>query len=184
MTKPIKRHKPGVWTSACGTQVIGKECPDCGELRPGTTAPKPVTPGATGAIAAGLVIPSCICGSALTTEGRCRETGFYPRIKQAKQEDGDWVFAPVVCPFVCPVCRARLDWDGGCRSCHGTKTGRREDWAFPGDRYVRSEDDAHWMLDAGPQGPRMACTLEQNAEGLRLVQAILNPPKEAAETDW
>ena len=39
-------------------------------------------------------------------------------------------------PFVCPHCRARLTWDGGCDRCFGSATPRdRETWTFPGDRY-------------------------------------------------
>ena len=84
-------------------------------------------------------------------------------------EWGNQLYAPVPCPFHCPVCRGRLDWDGGCVRCHGTKTGERAEWCFPGDRYER--DESHWVKVAS--GPRMACSYEENQTAMANIKRIL-----------
>ena len=80
------------------------------------------------------------------------------------------------CPFACPLCRHPLDWSGGCTACHGCTTGRRKDWAFPGDRYDRYTDDGlpigdgwHWVKT---DGPRMACTIGINVENAAMLQRV------------
>jgi hypothetical protein len=88
--------------------------------------------------------------------GICSATGGYP--------------ATASCPLACPICRGLLSWDGGCERCHGCATGRRTDWTFPGDRYEL--DTGHWQR---VDGPRAACTPEQNAAGFAAVGAILGP---------
>ena len=73
------------------------------------------------------------------------------------------------CPFVCPLCRNPRMWSGGCFYCHGTSTGRREDWAFPGDRYEL--DGGHFVKVCGP---RRACSVEENAAGFAALRVILD----------
>jgi len=62
-----------------------------------------------------------------------------------------------------------LDWDGGCIRCHGCTTGRREDWTFPGDKYEIQK--GHWQRVA--DGPRLACTPEENRAGFAKLYEIL-----------
>jgi hypothetical protein len=64
------------------------------------------------------------------------------------------------CPFVCPHCRKRLGWDGGCAHCYGTTTGKRDEWNFPGDCYELRGN--HWVFVCGP---RMAVS-QEDAEKL------------------
>jgi hypothetical protein len=68
---------------------------------------------------------------------------------------------PEVCPFACPMCRKPLEWSGACYACHGTITGQREDWSFPGDRYELER--GHWVKVAA--GPRPACSRVENRAG-------------------
>lgn len=82
------------------------------------------------------------------------------------------------CPFVCPICRQPLDWSGGCVSCHGCTTGKREDWTFPGDGYYTHEVDGkqigdghHWVK--GQDGPRPAATLAESQAAVRKIKAML-----------
>jgi hypothetical protein len=96
----------------------------------------------------------CDCGALLLASGLGSATGGYP--------------GTTACPLACPLCRGLLSWDGGCERCHGCTSGRREDWTFPGDRYEL--DTAHWQR---VDGPRRACTPEQNAAGFAAVRAIL-----------
>jgi hypothetical protein len=81
------------------------------------------------------------------------------------------------CPFVCPLCRLPLEWDGRCEHCHGCLTGERLDWTFPGDSYDCYDDHGkpigdgvHWVKT---DGPRTACTPTENAENAAMVQRIL-----------
>jgi len=73
------------------------------------------------------------------------------------------------CPFVCPLCRHPLTWDGVCFACFGCSTGKREDWTIPGDRYETQK--GHWYMVE--QGPFRVCTPEQNAEAVKIVMAVL-----------
>ena len=77
-------------------------------------------------------------------------------------------------PYVCPLCRHPLTWEGGCESCHGTSTGRREEWTFPGDRYEL--EAGHFVKVAGP---RRAMTSAENTLGLADCIAALGdfPPE-------
>jgi len=68
----------------------------------------------------------------------------------------------------CPHCRGPLDWDGGCNRCHGCTTGRKEDWTFPGDKYELQK--GHWQR---VEGPRRACTPEENAAGFAKLYDVL-----------
>jgi len=90
----------------------------------------------------------------LFASGLCSATGGYP--------------ATSSCPLACPICRGPLGWDGGCERCHGCTSGQREDWAFPGDRYEL--DKGHWQK---VDGPRKACTPEENAAGFARLRAVL-----------
>lgn len=121
-------------------------CEACGQER-GGAGTKPGSP-------AKASRTSCDCGAGLTTQGLCERFGGYP--------------ATSTCPFTCPICRGPLDWSGGCERCHGCTSGRREDWTFPGDRYALEK--GHWQR---VDGPRRACTREQNAKGMAEVRAIL-----------
>ena len=82
------------------------------------------------------------------------------------------------CPFACPVCRAPLSWTGGCNACHGARTGRREDWVMPGDRYDLYDDEGrplhdghHWILVQ--RGPIRACSPDDNVDALAAVRRIM-----------
>ncbi len=118
-------------------------CEGCGKDRP-----EPERPAAPGP-------KRCYCGGPRLASGICERTGGYP--------------ATYSCHFACPICRARLDWSGGCDQCHGCTSGRREDWTFPGDRYELTDGHWHWV-----DGPRKACTPEENAAGFAKIRAILS----------
>lgn len=75
------------------------------------------------------------------------------------------------CPFACPHCRRPLSWDGGCPSCYGAPSGRREDWSFPGHRYEL--EGGHWVRIAGLEPGRLACTEAENQAGLDAVRRAL-----------
>lgn len=102
-------------------------------------------------------------GGELMASGLCLRRGGFPLGQR--------------CGFVCPLCRGSLDWSGGCDRCHGTTTGRREDWAFPGDRYDCYDDfgkpigdGVHWVKT---DGPRQACSVQENkAHALRITQML------------
>lgn len=98
---------------------------------------------------------TCDCG-ALLVNGLCRTSGGYP--------------ATSACPFSCPICRQPLAWSGACERCHGCRTGDREDWAFPGQRYELEK--GHWQR-AETVTERAACTPEENLAGLAEVRAAL-----------
>ena len=90
---------------------------------------------------------------------------------------GDGYPIGTVCPFACPICRQPLEWSGGCFACHGCTTGTREDWTFPGDGYYTHEMDGkqigdghHWVKG---QGPRRACSRDENRDGARAIVKIL-----------
>jgi hypothetical protein len=72
------------------------------------------------------------------------------------------------CPFVCSICRGPLTWNGGCHRCHGCRTGERDDWTYPGDRYEL--DAGHWRLVA--KGPFPVASQEQNKAALRVVHDV------------
>lgn len=89
-------------------------------------------------------------------------------------EQGEWLRRP--CPFACPLCRALLQWDGGCQRCFGVLSPGGP-WTFPGDRYDRWDDQgrelgdgAHWIKT---DGPRDAVSRIENAENLRILQRVL-----------
>ena len=137
-----------VWTCPCGA-LNGRgdrACGACGESRAGHVPLEPEAPRSRRL--------TCDCGASLLASGLCSATGGYP--------------ATSSCPLACPICRGPLAWDGGCERCHGCTTGRREDWAFPGDRYEL--DKGHWQR---VDGPRKACTPEQNAAGFAAIRTIL-----------
>ena len=97
---------------------------------------------------------TCDCSARLLASGLCSATGGYP--------------ASARCPHACPICRGPLGWEGGCERCHGCTTGQREDWTFLGDRYEL--DKGHWQK---VDGPRKACTPEQNAAGFAAIRTLL-----------
>lgn len=85
----------------------------------------------------------------------------------------------VPCPFVCPICRHRLEWSGACYGCHGSETpSDRATWSFPGARYETHDEDAkpigdgqHRVKIAEPG--RRACTPAENAAGFAEVRRLL-----------
>lgn len=74
------------------------------------------------------------------------------------------------CPFVCPLCRQRLDWSGACQGCYGSATpGDLATWTFPGARHETHDengqpigDGQHWVKTDEPGRPAM--TLEESSE--------------------
>ena len=82
------------------------------------------------------------------------------------------------CPFVCPLCRHPLDWAGECNACHGSTTGERDSWTFPGDRYDRFDDQGeplgdglHWYLTKA--GPRRAVSAATNVANMQLLRELI-----------
>lgn len=140
---------------------VGNECPDCGWRAARAGSDKPVR-----------MIPArehCDCGAALYASGLCAEAGGYPATAALTWWQDYEHALPQVYRFTCPHCRGPLDWSGGCERCHGCTTGRRDDWAFPGDRYELEK--GHWQCVAS--GPRPACPPAANAAGLAEVRALL-----------
>jgi len=150
---------PIPWLCRCTKKNAGRAqfCPACGERRPELSSP-----GQPAQRKRGTVCP--YDGAVL------RDDGFCP--------DGDGYPYGLPCPFVCPVCRQRLEWAGGCRACHGALHGSREEWKFPGDRYDLFDDAGqplgdgqHWRLVR--PGPAPAISVEENKEVLTIVQRML-----------
>lgn len=132
-----------MWTCSCGQKNTDRvETCECGAERPtrAESAPRRTR---------------CSCGAELMASGLCSETGGYP--------------LGMTCPFACPMCRQSLSWEGACFSCHGTSTGRREDWTMPGDRYEPVE--GHWQRILA--GPRRACTVAENKAASALLNAVM-----------
>lgn len=140
-----------------------KMCEGCGEARSfavmvlGTTAVATIT----------TPTPCPIDGGPLIMSGALK--GFCVRM-------GGFPFT-LACPFSCPLCRGKLDWTGGCQSCHGTTTGKREDWTFPGDGYYTNDvngdphtDGQHYVKE---QETRPAASQKINAENARELARIL-----------
>jgi len=78
----------------------------------------------------------------------------------------------------CPVCRRPLEWDGGCFACHGTATGDRADWCFPGQRYDRYDDEGlplgdgqHWVKTDGAPN-RVAIDGEEFRTGRAAIERV------------
>ncbi len=128
----------------CERGFIGDACPRCGWKAPASGKPASKMPS---------VCPAD--GARLQADGWC--------------PTGNGYLAHMSCPFVCPICRQPLSWDGGCEHCHGCTTGAREDWTFPGDRYEL--EAGHWRKILA--GPRRACTQEENAAGARTLGVLL-----------
>lgn len=105
------------------------------------------------------------------------ERGLGPQGSRAWCPEGNAFSTMAPCPFACPICRQPLDWSGGCKSCHGTYSGGRRQWTFPGDRYDRFDDEGkpisdgmHWHK---VDGPRPACTPEENIENMKTLRLVL-----------
>ena len=68
-----------------------------------------------------------------------------------------------LCPFVCPLCRQRLEWSGACFGCHGSATpADRQTWTFPGARYETHDDHGQPLGD----GQHWRKVLEANRAAL------------------
>lgn len=135
-------------------------------------------------------------GATLTAERFCARGRGYPYLtyQAVVLEDGDAAVRLLAtpCPFVCPLCRKPLAWDGRCDHCHGCTTGRRDDWTFPGDRYDLFDDKGEPLADRSEsggqhwiktQGPRAAVSPTENAENMRMLRRVLaripDPPPTA-----
>ena len=107
-----------------------------------------------------------------------------PPVELERRQFGLWCPAGQGYPLfirreeACPMCRRPLEWDGGCFACHGTETGQRADWVFPGQRYDHHEEDGtpigdgqHWVKVMGPPG-RPALTKEDYQSGLAAIQRV------------
>jgi hypothetical protein len=144
----------------CGTRVRGETCRRCGIDRP-------AEPGRPPPERVEWTKPeSCPNDGALLDDHRyCHRGRGYA--------------AGTECPFSCPLCRGPLGWAGDCQQCHGTTTGRREDWTFPGQRY--EFDGGHYKL-VDPATMRPVCSPEDNAAAMRALRALLRrfppPPTE------
>jgi hypothetical protein len=102
-------------------------------------------------------------GAILGDLGWCKKAGGYP--------------FTLPCPFVCPICRGALGWSGECNSCHGSRTGERADWSFPGDGYYTHDaegapigDGKHYVKQ---QGPRPAAPKAVNSQSANEIARIL-----------
>lgn len=122
-------------------------CEGCGMARPSRAVPSPAKEPRRCWIDGGIREP----------DGFCQTGQGYP--------------LGMRCPFVCPVCRYSLSWEGACFACFGTTMGRRrEDWAFPGARYELEAQ--HWRKT--DEAGRVACSVEENRAQLALLR-LLNP---------
>ncbi len=138
------------WICQCGNRNGRRAtaCSECGRAS--------AVGGTTAKLTASAVPRECPAdGAILEANGLCPRGRGFP--------------ATMRCPFVCPLCRQPLDWDGGCPACHGCTSALRQDWSFPGDRYELEDGHYRWVAKGG----RRACTPEENAEGLARVRAIL-----------
>jgi hypothetical protein len=133
------------WTCACGSKNrrTRTTCAGCGTSR-------------QGAADAAATRACRLCGGSLRDDGLCLRGGGYPMT--------------MACPFVCPVCRQRMQWDGGCNACHGTPTVDRAAWTFVGDRYEL--EHGHYRLVARTETLRV-CTPDENAYHSRELRAMV-----------
>jgi len=98
-------------------------------------------------------------GSTLDAHGFCWRAGGYPSLRwywepTGNRGRGGWETAATRCPFACPACGGRLDWDGGCTSCVGTgrtppRDEDRDAWRYPGEYYALR--GGHWKALTGPE---------------------------------
>jgi hypothetical protein len=85
----------------------------------------------------------------------------------------------MLCPFVCPFCRRRLEWSGACYGCHGSEMpSERATWSFPGARYETHDEDGKPISDGQhrvkvAEPSHWACTPAENAAGFAEVQRLL-----------
>lgn len=135
-----------MWSCECKAVNKSRDtiCSRCGLERAKKTAP------------AATKLLRCPADGAAIRDGVCVRTGLFPMTEK--------------CPFACPICRKPLEWSGACYQCHGTTSGKREDWEFPGDRYEL--EDAHWIMCEA--GPRRACTPAENQAGARDLLRVLS----------
>lgn len=127
------------WRCVCGaySASVHAECEGCGAARPEASS------------GSGVQARRCPIDLApLGAMGWCERGQGYP--------------AGMACPFACPLCRHALTWDGRCFDCHGTLTGKREDWTIPGDRYELV--GGHWRKVEG--GPQACLSAEENRRRL------------------
>lgn len=116
------------------------ECPDCDVRLKRGLCPKcgwsPPVEEAPGMAFVPAMRACWVEGARREEDGFCSTGNGYPRGMR--------------CPFACPLCRHPLTWDGACFACHGTTTGQRENWTFPGDCYELVKQ--HWVkTDSGPR---------------------------------
>ncbi len=128
----------------CSGELKRGKCSQCGWVSPHKAKPS------------NIFCPITKCGGVLSDIGQCEQGGGYP--------------ITMLCPFVCPFCRSRLNWDGACMWCYGTHS--RQDkatWTFPGDYH--EAQGGHWIK---AELPAKACTQKQNKECLAVVYAVLD----------
>jgi hypothetical protein len=145
---------------------MATECPDCGKLFSKRRCSCGFEPEKLRQLSQAELCP--FDGTRLDPSGPfkgfCERGGGYP--------------VSLICAFACPLCGKGLGWSGGCHGCHGTRSGQREDWTFPGDGYythsARGEpigDGMHYVKD---QGPRLACSRAENVLGAKALGRILS----------
>ena len=158
------------WRCKCGVSnhPAVTACEGCGDGRPVRRPPEAEAP------AGGMPTVCALDGAPLDASGWCREGGGWPLTLR--------------CPFFCPVCRARLGWDGGCLRCFGTVTpADRETWQFPGDEYQLDEATRHYVRVGGPSPVASRATVTASvAEFQARLAAILRrrvPGRSARRAD-
>lgn len=106
--------------------------------------------------------------------GFCGKADGWPLMNWFARETGRWEAQGVRCPFACPGCGNRLEWDGSCHHCAAGAQG-----AAPGDRYTLIRN--HWIYERGPEA---ALTETRRAELIvryrTLIADILADPTIAA----
>jgi hypothetical protein len=142
------------------------ECPDCSSFYGGRKCACGYAPPKLGTINPSEGTGPMLCpldGAILGDLGYCHKGQGYP--------------FTIPCPFVCPLCRGALDWTGGCGACHGTNTGERSRWSFPGDGYYTHDPEGRRIGDGKhyvkQQGPRPAAEKAVNSESANMIARIL-----------
>ena len=150
---------------------MAQECPDCGKLFSRRRCSCGFEPAVLTRQAASESCP--FDGSRLDASGAfkgfCERGGGYP--------------VSLNCAFACPVCGQKLGWSGDCNACHGTRTGQREAWTFPGDGYYTHADTGEPLGDGlhyvKGQGARTAATMAENVAGAQGLRVVMGRADEA-----
>jgi len=130
------------WTCGCGAVMLvnRRSCDNCGASVPkGTRRSSPTMPARP-----------CPIDGVLLVEGWCSVAQGYPLTER--------------CPFVCPQCRQRLDWNGACFQCR----------TVPGDRWEYGHaglHPTHYRLTA--KGPGRTATQSEVTAAVQAIDAVL-----------